>query len=150
LAAKIVFLTLSVANKLRIVCDLIEKEFLNGKKIIVNTVDEDEGNSLDRLLWTWKQSSFIPHSFIPQLTASADDPVIITTNLNIDLKYDTLILLNPTSFDIFDWFSTVIDFAEKYNQTKLVADRERYKEYRDKKFNIETFNPGEYIGQASK
>ena len=150
MAAKIIFITLSVANKLRVVCDLIEKEYLDGKQIIVNVADEEEGNSLDRMLWTWKQSSFIPHRFVQDLTSPVDETIIITNNLNNDLKFDTLILISPTDLEKISWFDTIIDFAEKYNPSKLESDRNRYKEYRDNKLALETYNPGEYLNKESE
>ncbi len=149
MAKKIIFLTLSTANKLRIVCDLVENEYMKGNRIIVNVVDENEGNSLDHMLWNWKQSSFIPHSFESDLSNQPDDPVLITNNLNENLSYDTLILVSPIPIEKFEWFNTVIDFAEKYNPTKIEIDRDRYKTYRDKKLTIETYKPGEYLHKES-
>ncbi|MFC2089107.1 DNA polymerase III subunit chi [Calditrichota bacterium] len=145
MADKIIFITLSVANKMRVVCDLIENEYMNGRRVIVNVADESEGKSLDQMLWSWKQSSFIPHAFVPELLDQSDDPVLITDNLYTNLSYDTLILVSPLPVEKFDWFHTVIDFAEKYNPTKIVADRDRFKLYRDKNIILETHNPGEYL-----
>jgi DNA polymerase III subunit chi len=145
LSAKIIFLTLSVANKLRVVCDVVENEFLLGKKVVVNVSDEEEGKVLDNMLWSWKQSSFIPHSFVTSLTESTNDPVLITTDISENLSYETMILVNPSNIEKFNNYTTVIDFAEKYNPTKIETDRKRYKLYRDQKFIIETMNPGEYL-----
>ncbi len=145
MAAKIIFLTLSVANKLRVVCDVVENEFSQGNKVIINVSDEDEGKSLDNMLWSWKQSSFVPHSFAISLSESTKDPVLITSDVSDDLSYDTLILVNPSNIDKFNSFKTVIDFAEKYNPTKIETDRKRFKLYRDQKFTIKTMNPGEYL-----
>lgn len=141
----IIFLTLSVANKLRVVCDVIENEFSHGKKVVINVADEEEGKTLDNMLWSWKQSSFIPHNYSSLLTDSKKDPVIITTDINDSINYDTLILVCPTEVENFSNFKTVIDFAEKYNPTKLESDRKRYKLYRDKKYKLESINPGEYL-----
>lgn len=143
--SRIIFITLSVANKLRVVCDLVEQEYMNGNRVVINVADEDEGKSLDKMLWTWKQSSFIPHSFISDQSDFPEDPVLITDQIVKNTPYDTLILVSPTSIENFSGFEKVIDFAEKYNPTKIIADRDRYKMYRDKDFSIETCNPGEYL-----
>lgn len=149
MADKIIFITLSVANKLKVVCDLVEVEYLKGKKVVINVTDSDEGKVLDQMLWSWKQSSFIPHSYVPDLSGQQDDPVLITDSLNENKSYDTLILVSPVSVENFEWFNLVIDFAEKYNPTKIVADRERFKMYREKKFVLETHNPGEYLNKEA-
>ena len=67
MSTEIIFLTLSVANKLSVVCDVVENEFLNGNKVVVNVADETEGKNLDNMLWSWKQSTFIPHNFSDSL-----------------------------------------------------------------------------------
>ena len=134
-----------MANKLRVVCDVVENEFTNGNKVVVNVSDEEEGKVLDNMLWSWKQSSFIPHSLVTSLSESANDPVLITTDISENVSYETMILVNPTNIEKFDNYNTVIDFAEKYNPTKIETDRKRYKLYRDQKFTIETMNPGEYL-----
>ena len=130
---------------MRVVCDVVENEFSQGNKVIINVSDENEGKSLDNMLWSWKQSSFIPHSFSISLSESTKDPVLITSDVSDDLSYDTLILVNPSNIEKFNSFKTVIDFAEKYNPTKIETDRKRFKLYRDQKFTIKTMNPGEYL-----
>ena len=79
--SRIIFITLSVANKLRVVCDLVEQEYMNGNRVVINVADEEEGKSLDKMLWTWKQSSFIPHIFISDQSDSPEEPVLITDQI---------------------------------------------------------------------
>ena len=143
--AKVIFLTLSVANKLRVVCDVVENEFTQGNKVVINVTDEEEGKTLDNMLWSWKQSSFIPHNYSESLSESPKDPVVIATDITKNISYDTLILVNPSDLENLNNYTTIIDFAEKYNPTKLESDRKRYKLYRDKKFTLESINPGEYL-----
>jgi DNA polymerase III subunit chi len=145
LSTEIIFLTLSVANKLRIVCDVVYNEFSHGNKVVINVSDENEGKTLDNMLWSWKQSSFIPHNFTASLTDNNQDPVLITTDVSENISYDTLVLVQPAELEICYNYKRVIDFAEKYNPTKLETDRKRYKLYRDKKYKIETLNPGEFL-----
>jgi DNA polymerase-3 subunit chi len=134
-----------VANKLRVVCDVVENEFEQNNKVVINVSDENEGKTLDNMLWSWKQSSFIPHNFTNTLAESNQDPVRIAMDISENISYDTLILVNPAELDVCNNYKRVIDFAEKYNPTKLETDRKRYKLYRDKKFTIETLNPGEFL-----
>lgn len=145
MSTQIIFLTLSVANKLRIICDVIENEFSHGNKVVVVVPDENEGKNLDNMLWSWKQSSFIPHNFSDSLKDAKKDPVIISTDISENISYDTLILVNPVNLEICNYYKKVIDFAEKYNPTKLETDRKRYKLYRNKKYKIEALNPGEFL-----
>lgn len=145
MSTEIIFLTLSVANKLRVVCDVVENEFSVGNKVVINVADDNDGKTLDNMIWSWKQSSFIPHNFTELLAGAKQDPVIISTNISENISYDTLVLVDPADLEICNTYKKVIDFAEKYNPTKLETDRKRYKLYRDKKYKIETLNPGEFL-----
>ena len=145
MSTEIIFLTLSVANKLRVVCDVVENEFSVGNKVVINVADDNDGKTLDNMIWSWKQSSFIPHNFTELLADAKQDPVIISTNISENISYDTLVLVDPADLEICNTYKKVIDFAEKYNPTKLETDRKRYKLYRDKKYKIETLNPGEFL-----
>ena len=145
MSTEIIFLTLSVANKMRVVCDVVESEFSKGNRLVINVSDATEGKNLDDMLWSWKQSTFIPHSFSDSLVNYNGDPVLITTDVKENISYETLILVHPTDLENCNYYKIVIDFAEKYNPTKLETDRKRYKLYRDKKYKIETLNPGEFL-----
>ena len=145
MSTEVVFITLNVANKNRVVCDITEKEYESGNKAVIYVADEKEGKILDDMLWSWKQSTFIPHNFSESLQTAEKDPVIISTNISDSINYDTLILVQPTEPDICRIYKKVIDFAEKYNPTKLETDRKRYKLYRDQKFKLEALNPGEFL-----
>ena len=145
MSTEIIFLTLSVANKLSVVCDVVENEFLNGNKVVVNVADETEGKNLDNMLWSWKQSTFIPHNFSDSLINHNQDPVLISSDVKENISYDTLILVHAAELEICNNYKKVIDFAEKYNPTKLETDRKRYKLYRDKKYKLAAMNPGEFL-----
>jgi DNA polymerase-3 subunit chi len=43
-------------------CRLIEKAFRLGHRIYIHTNNENESQSLDDLLWSFRADSFIPHS----------------------------------------------------------------------------------------
>ena len=54
MSTEIVFIVLNSAVKLRIVCDLAEKCYLNNQRIVIYTKSEEECNLIDSLVWTWK------------------------------------------------------------------------------------------------
>jgi DNA polymerase-3 subunit chi len=130
---------------MRVVCDITEKEYELGNKVVIYVSDEKEGKNLDNMLWSWKQSTFIPHNYSESLDSASKDPVIISTNISDNINYNTLILVQPTEPDICKTYNRIIDFAEKYNPTKLETDRKRYKLYRENKFKLEALNPGEFL-----
>ena len=82
------------------------------------------------------------------LSKSENEPVILTTNIDSAADYDTLLLVDPLPLETVSKFSTVIDFAEKYDSQGIELSRERYKLYKDKNFPINTLQPGEFLHTA--
>jgi DNA polymerase-3 subunit chi len=144
-SAEIVFIVLNSAVKSRIVCDLAEKCYLNNQRTVIYTKSEEECKTFDSLLWTWKQQSFIPHKCLNSLSKSQNEPIVLTTSIESAADYDTVLLVDPLPMETVSQFSTVIDFAEKYDSQGIELSRKRYKLYKDQNFNINTLQPGEYL-----
>jgi len=149
MSAEITFIVLNSAVKSRIVCDLTEKCYLNNQRIVIYTKSEEECKKIDSLLWTWKQQSFIPHKCLDSLSKSQNEPVVLTTSIESSADYDTVILVDPLPMETVSQFSTVIDFAEKYDSQGIELSRKRYKLYKDQNFKINTLQPGEFLHTAS-
>jgi DNA polymerase-3 subunit chi len=149
MAAEIVFIVLNSAVKSRIVCDLAENCYLNNRRIAIYASNEEECKKYDSLLWTWKQQSFVPHKYLYALSASQEEPIILTTQIDSPGDYDTVLMVDPLPLESVNQFSTVIDFAEKYDSQALELSRKRFKLYKEQNLKIETLQPGEYLHTAS-
>ena len=149
MSAEIIFIVLNSAVKSRIVCDLTEKCYLNNQRIVIFTKSDEECKIIDSLLWTWKQQSFIPHKCLDSLSKSQNEPVVLTTSIESSADYDTVLLVDPLPMETVSQFSTVIDFAEKYDSQGIELSRKRYKLYKDQNFEINTLQPGEFLHTAS-
>jgi len=145
MSIKVVFIILSSAIKSRIVCDLAEKCYQDGKRLIIYSEKAEGGKNLDQLLWTWKQQSFIPHQYVDILSERKAEPVVLTTEIAFTDGYDSIILFDPLPVGQLQSFDLIIDFAEKYDMPALTASRERYKTYRSNNFQIESLPPGEFL-----
>jgi DNA polymerase-3 subunit chi len=145
LETKIFFIVLNSAQKQKIVCDIVEKCYLANKRAVVYAKDKEEANTLDQLLWNWKQSSFLPHLRSESLNTSFEEPIVITSQIEDSFDYNTLILLDAVAQETLNKFHTAIEFVEKYDITRLTESRERYKMYKANKYNIETMQPGEFL-----
>ena len=121
----IIFIVLNSAVKSRIVCDLAEKCYLDNQRIVIYAENENECKNIDMLLWTWKQQSFIPHMFLDSLSEPHQEPVIITSLIEANADYSTLLLVDPLPLAVVSQFPTVIDFAEKYEAQALESRRKR-------------------------
>lgn len=115
-------------NTLRTVCRIAEKAFLAGHNVHICTRNEKENETLDSLLWTFRDRSFIPHEISTSITSNC--PVTISTengpreaNLLINLTYKT-----PENLEQFQRIAEIIDS----NDESINAGRERYRFYREK------------------
>lgn len=145
---QVTFIDLSVANKLRYVCDIVEKIFLDGLTVTILVKDPSEARNIDQRLWTWKQDSFIPHSIQSQQTDERSDAVIITSQDDVMITSDAIILYDPVDSSRLELFGWVIDFAETYNSEQLQQSRLRFRKLRDSgKFDLDYQKLGTFLSQ---
>lgn len=142
---EVVFIVLSLDNKSRVICDLTEKYYNSGKHVILYVENERQADDLDKMLWTWKQSSFIPHINLPNLTAPTEEPVVITQSFHENMGYDILIQVTPVQDEIRKQFPLVIDFAEKYDVNALQRSRDRYRKLQQEHVKLKSMQAGEFM-----
>ena len=139
------FLVLGNNTKQKLVCELAEKFYLAGKKVVILVKDDKEGNEFDQLLWIWKQASFIPHLYSQLLNYKVLESVVLTSRIENNPGFEILLLAHPVSLDTVLKFKQVIDFAEKYDSNRIKLSRDRFKIYRDNNLKVETWQPGDFL-----
>lgn len=94
-------------RRLYFIYRLVEKSYSQGLTTLIITADEAQQKQLDKLIWTAKPTSFIPHECIEEMSAeTALPPVVLTTDVGnvsptlqpdvtIDLGYDATTLNHP-------------------------------------------------------
>ncbi len=135
----VIFIELPVPDKIRYSCQIVEKFYTAGNRILIYINDEDEASQLDRALWTWKEDTFIPHVFSNNPDTFPDDPVLITTLQQNKSSFNTLILYDPLPINQIEAYGNIIDFAETFDNKKLHDSRDRYKAMRDKDGYVVSF-----------
>jgi DNA polymerase-3 subunit chi len=86
---RIDFYKLNSQNRTRInrfCCQLADKVVKMGNPVFVRTKDEAESRLLDDIMWTFNDSSFVPHA-IQGDTEDADAPVIIGHSASASKAY---------------------------------------------------------------
>lgn len=145
---KVIFIDLAISNKQKYVCDIVEKLFNDDKKTAVYVKDSKDADTLDRLLWVWKQDTFIPHIIAEEMIEELEDPVVIIKNKEILPKTEALVLFDPLPIDYFNLYKIVIDFAEVYSPQKAQESRKRYKQVRDAdNYDLKFIKLGEFLKQ---
>jgi DNA polymerase-3 subunit chi len=126
---------------MKIVCRLAEKVHRMGHTIFVLTSDAQQSKMLDDLMWTFSQSSFLPHAVVSTPSDYKSDerlqqtPVLIfdrqlenTPEVLINLKEDI-----PNT----DGLNRVVEIVDQDQQVKS-SGRDKYRNYKNQQFTIKT------------
>ncbi|CAH9018120.1 DNA polymerase III subunit chi [Candidatus Nitrosacidococcus sp. I8] len=128
------------SNKLgedkRFACKLTEKIYHLGQKIYIYTENKDQAQNIDNLLWTFRQSSFVPHSMIVDHNGEIPiSPVLIGYQDKPNIPIDLLINLSlqvPSFYKDFQRIAEII-LQDELNRQE---GRKRYRYYRSQSYEL--------------
>jgi len=109
-------------NRYSLACRLADKAYQKGHRVLLHTASEEEARHLDRLLWTFRQGSFVPHG----LTNKADPamtPVLISHGEDAKAEHDVLINLHPEVPEFFSRFERLIEPIDHRDDTERLKAR---------------------------
>ena len=66
----------SAAARLKVACRIAEKAYLASQSVLLWHTDRAELEKLDELLWTFADTSFVPHAWLAEDAAA---PVLLST-----------------------------------------------------------------------
>ena len=128
-------------NKLQLfACRLAEKAWQQGNHILIRTDSAEHSSSMDDLLWTFKDGSFIPHC----VAGSDDDdlqPIVISHEETSSGTYHLLINLSshvPTQ----NQFERIAEILNQESDRKQVG-RDHYKIYREQGHDLHHHDMGQ-------
>jgi len=75
-------------------CRLVEALYLAGKRTVVWVSDAGRAGVLDQMLWTFSQSSFIPHELWDGAGEAEDQVVLVTGKLANPNGADALVVVD--------------------------------------------------------
>ena len=124
------------------VCKIIKKYYNGGHKIIVKSNDQEFIDGINKLLWTFEQLSFIPHS--TNIEYDPTTPVLLYKN---DYKNDSIIekdynvILNiDTALDTTDNDHEIIIEIVAHDKDKKAISREKYLYYKRNNLDVKHEN----------
>ena len=124
------------AAHLRTTCRIADKAYRQQHQLLIYCQDKKQAQELDTLLWTFHDTSFIPH-VLWQNQPSTEAPIIICEQSQSlpPQNRDILINLASEAPDFFSQFQRVIEIVSAEAQARELA-RERYRNYRNQGFEI--------------
>ena len=125
-------------DKLRTACQLSHKAMQNGVRVVLSAPDEVTTEALDKLLWQYPATAFIPHSR-SDAAESEEMPVVLNSGSERFPHHDLLISLHNECMPFFSRFERVIEIVgTDVEDSKL--GRERYKFYKDRGYELRHFD----------
>ncbi len=119
-------------------CRLSEKACQTRTSTFIHTQTEEHSQQLDKLLWSFKQQSFIPHKIYHQDDTDKHlHPVLIGHNVEPETNLDLLINLDNEIPDFYSRFNRVIEIVSN-NEHQRERSRQHYKFYKDRGYIINT------------
>lgn len=126
------------ADKLRTACQLSHKAMQNGLRVLLYAPDETTAAALDKLLWQYPATAFIPHCF-SQDEEAGTMPVIVGHQGDAFPHSELLISLHTSWLPFFSRFDRLIEIVgEEAEDVRL--GRERYGFYRDRGYEMRHFD----------
>ena len=127
-------------DRFQLACRITEKAYRQGRRVLIQAASSAEANHMDRLLWTFRQNSFLPHGF-PDKVDSAITPILINRDPDPGSEHDVLINLCHETPDFFSRFDRVAELIDHDPQVKL-AGRQRFRFYRDRGYPLNSHEIG--------
>lgn len=125
--------------RLQFVCRLTEKAYSLGHRVHILVDSPEQSKYLDELLWQFSPGSFIPHRRTGvDSVPDHDEPVTVGTDLDAAAHGDVLINLGQQPCELASPFNRINEVISADEESKEQG-RNRYRFYRDKAYQIETF-----------
>lgn len=122
--------------RLQMACRILEKAYQQGHTIYVHATHEREAQQLDEALWTFKDTSFIPHH-LGETEGPA--PIIIGYPPQTTQQSEILLNLADPLPEFYPQFQRIIEIVAHEDQSKALA-RTHYRTYHQHGADIHTHN----------
>ncbi len=124
-------------DKLRTACQLSHKAIQNGLRVMLHVPDADTADKLDKLLWHYPATAFMPHC-----RSNSDEAATMPVIIGIDEIFhhsELLISLHSICLPFFSRFERVIEIVGQDDEDAKLG-RERYGFYRDRGYELRHFD----------
>ena len=124
----------NVADKLRLVSRYAAKTMKQRNRLFIYTPDEQGARSVRHALWSFEQTSFIPHCNSSDALAK-ETPIIVDYASEPLIHDEVLLNLSPVYPPFFSRFKRLIEIVSNEEEDKCAA-RERFRFYCDRGYEI--------------
>lgn len=121
-------------DKLQVACRLSAKAAQQKLRVLIYVADDAQAQKIDKMLWTWKPTGFVPHC-MTRSPLAAETQVLITRDPE-DTPHDEVLLnLHSAWPPAFSRFHRLVEIVGSDEQDREAA-RGRFRFYRDRGYQI--------------
>ncbi len=133
------FVETRAAEQRALLCEWVEFHYESGRKVQVLTDSTLAAQHLDRMLWTFSQSSFIPHRIHTPADEESEDeePVIISVGEVFQSGVEVLVCDVPASLHFMERYPLVVHFIVQDEPERLQSSRLLWQQAREKKMKLQ-------------
>ena len=121
-------------DKLRFACRLAAKAYGASSRLVVYSPQRDVLAELDRSLWTFQSTGFVPHCFV-EASIADETPVVLANSGDALPHHDVLLNLGNEWPPFFASFERLLEVVGTDEADKERA-RERYAFYKKRGYDI--------------
>ncbi|HLS87078.1 MAG TPA: DNA polymerase III subunit chi [Burkholderiales bacterium] len=121
-------------DRLQLACRLAGKALSQGKRMVLYAPEPELASRVDRLLWTWPATGFVPHCPVHDRLAE-ETPILIAANDQTPPGCEILLNLAADCPPHFARFSRLLELVGT-DEAEKAAGRSRYRFYRDRGYSI--------------
>lgn len=127
-------------DRLRTACDVVHKQYLRGRRLVIYSDDARLLTRLDRLLWGFKPTVFIPHVLADDALACATPIVLCQQDPDPQLSQAGaepawLINLSNTCPPNSERFTRILEIVSHDENDRELA-RTRWRQYQSQGYQI--------------
>lgn len=121
-------------DRLQVACRLAGKAHSQSKRVLIYAPESEMVLRIDRLLWTWQATGFVPHCRLDDPLAS-ETPVLIAADETAPPACEILLNLSEACPPHFERFERLLEIVSA-EETGRAAGRERYRYYKERGYRI--------------
>ena len=127
------------SDKLRTACQLSHKAMQNGVRTVISIPDVNTRDELDKLLWHYPATAFMPHCHCDTEAATLTPVILNDGNERKFPHHELLISLHEECAPFFSRFERVIEIVSSDAEDSR-RGRERYRFYKDRGYELRHFD----------
>ncbi|OGA26443.1 MAG: DNA polymerase III subunit chi [Betaproteobacteria bacterium RIFCSPLOWO2_02_FULL_65_24] len=124
----------NAASRPLVACQLTTKAFAQGLHVLIFAPDDAIARAIDRQLWTFQATGFVPHCMAGERLAG-ETPVLISASIGEAGHDGLLVNLSDACPPLFARFRRLIEIVGNDDQDRLAA-RLRWRFYRERGYEV--------------